>query len=289
MAKKTKDGLIVQAGRRFGDMLSSIGSDFERYKTRKYRESQGSKAINPNRRGLSEKEYNTLIDTAKNSARGLNDSEKKSIQSGSKQTASSKTVSNANKPAASKRKTVSKMEVATSGIKEVKPKASTATEAKIKKLGSTSESSENKPQLSDKQRRQQNRAANLAIRKGISLDEASALKEKRRTARKQYLRNFASQLARGEQAAPITGFGEGDNNPNTNTSLAGASAEVKAQQEQVNQDKKDIFANVNTDIVPNQSLGDYSNFGENLMGQVEVPDLTPLKYMQKQYRKKRGL
>jgi len=45
---------------------------------------------------------------------------------------------------------------------------------------------------------------------------------------------------------------------------------------------------VNTDIVPNQSLGDYSNFGKNLISQVEVPDLTPLKYMQESYRKKRG-
>ena len=159
--------------------------------------------------------------------------------------------------------------------------ASSITDAKIKKLDNTtsikgeniksnesSSSSEPKKQVSNKERRQLNRAANLALRTGKTLDEASALKEKRRNARKDYLRNFASQLARGEQAAPRVGFGEGDDNPSNNTGLAGASAEVKARQEQVNQDKKNIFANVNTDIVPNQSLGNYSDFGQNLMGEV---------------------
>ena len=180
----------------------------------------------------------------------------------------------------------------TSDIKSGKEKLSTskATAATLKDLGLKSTAKkESKKQLSNKERRQQNRAANLALRTGKTLDEASALKEKRRTDRKQYLRNFASQLARGEQAAPVKEFGEGEEGkPTTESSLVGAQKEADAKTEQANQDKKNIFANINTFTAPNQDLGNYSDFGQNLMGEVEVPDLSPIKYMQKEYRKKRG-
>jgi|13_taG_2_1085334.scaffolds.fasta_scaffold21839_2 hypothetical protein len=180
----------------------------------------------------------------------------------------------------------------TSDIKSGKEKLSTskATAATLKDLGLKSTAKkESKKQLSNKERRQQNRAANLALRTGKTLDEASALKEKRRTARKQYLRNFASQLARGEQAAPAKEFGEGEEGkPTTESSLVGAQKEVDAKKEQANEDQKNIFANINTFTAPNQDLGNYSDFGQNLMGEVEVPDLSPITYMQKEYRKKRG-
>ena len=127
--------------------------------------------------------------------------------------------------------------------------------------------------------------ANLALRTGKTLDEASALKEKRRTARKQYLRNFASQLARGEQAAPIRGFGEGDGNPANDATLAGASAEVAAKKAETDSFAENILSdftsigNDNSDLLSNdiQSLGSF-----------ESEDSSPITYMKKEYRKKRG-
>ena len=187
----------------------------------------------------------------------------------------------------------------TSNIKSGKEKLSTskATAATLKDLGLKSTAKkESKKQLSNKERRQQNRAANLALRTGKTLDEASALKEKRRTARKQYLRNFASQLARGEQAAPIKGFGEGEEGkPTTASSLVGTQKEIDAKREQVDQDTKSIQKSIDTFSTPNSDFGlgvtpmggVGENFGIDL--NFNTPDLTASKYMQQEYRKKRGL
>ena len=187
----------------------------------------------------------------------------------------------------------------TSDIKSGKEKLSTskATAATLKDLGLKSTAKkESKKQLSNKERRQQNRAANLALRTGKTLDEASALKEKRRTARKQYLRNFASQLARGEQAAPIKGFGEGEEGkPTTASSLVGTQKEIDAKREQVDQDTKSIQRSIDTFSTPNSDFGlgvtpmggVGENFGIDL--NFNTPDLTASKYMQQEYRKKRGL
>jgi len=187
----------------------------------------------------------------------------------------------------------------TSNIKSGKEKLSTskATAATLKDLGLKSTAKkESKKQLSNKERRQQNRAANLALRTGKTLDEASALKEKRRTARKQYLRNFASQLARGEQAAPIKGFGEGEEGkPTTASSLVGTQKEIDAKREQVDQDTKSIQRSIDTFSTPNSDFGlgvtpmggVGENFGIDL--NFNTPDLTASKYMQQEYRKKRGL
>lgn len=194
--------------------------------------------------------------------------------------------------------------------------ASSITNAKIKKLDTSvkgenikaklerelSESDQQKlaklqkmkKRADKKQNRKDKSTERLAFRMGekATFQDAAALKQKRSEARKQYLRNFASQLARGEQAAPRVGFGEGEDNPNNDTSLTGNSGtqkEVKAKKEQINQDKKDIFANVNTDIVPNQNLGndftiDYDRGNSGL----RQADELPVTYMQKEYRKKRG-
>lgn len=190
----------------------------------------------------------------------------------------------------------------TSDIKSDKKTLSTskATAATLKDLGLKSTAKkESKKQLSNKERRQQNRAANLALRTGKTLDEASALKEKRRNDRKQYLRNFASQLARGEQAAPIKGFGEGeDGKPGTGSSLvdnSGAKEEVATKTEQANQDTKSIQKSIDTFGTPNSSIGlgvtpmggVGQNFGIDL--NFNTPDLTASKYMQQEYlRKKLG-
>lgn len=185
-------------------------------------------------------------------------------------------------------------------------KKSVATVARLKKIASNKK---------DKEARLNRRADKIAARKGIegsgvfnedgNPDNESLMKARkegrkiiddRKAARKQYLRNFASQLARGEQAAPRVGFGEGDDNPNNNTSLAGVSKEKKAKAEQVNADQKSIYSSINTFNQPNSGIGLGTtpmggvgeNFGADLMGQLEVPDLTPTKYIQQEYRKKRG-
>ena len=115
--------------------------------------------------------------------------------------------------------------------------ASSVTDAKIKKLDtsikgenikakkerSLSESDKQKlaklqkmkDRADKKQSRKDESIERLAFRMGdkATFQDAAALKQKRGEARKQYLRNFASQLARGEQAAPTKEFGEGDGNP----------------------------------------------------------------------------
>lgn len=186
----------------------------------------------------------------------------------------------------------------TSDIKSGKEKLSTskATAATLKDLGLKSTAKkESKKQLSNKERRQQNRAANLALRSGRTLEDAKALKEKRRTARKQYLRNFASQLARGEQAAPIRGFGEGeDGKPTTASSLVGTQKEIDAKKEQESQDTKSIQKSIDTFRAPNSDIGlgvtSMGGVGENLGIDLNfnTPDLTASKYMQQEYLKKRG-
>ncbi len=187
--------------------------------------------------------------------------------------------------------------------------ASSITDAKIKKLDtsikgenikakkerSLSESDKQKlaklekmqDRADKKQSRKDKSIERLAFRMGdkATFQDAAALKQKRSDARKQYLRNFASQLARGEQAAPIRGFGETDDAPTNDSTLSGASAEVAAKKAQQESDTKDIFSsfssigNDNSDLLSNdiQSLGSF-----------ESEDSSPITYMKQEYRKKRG-
>ena len=196
--------------------------------------------------------------------------------------------------------------------------ASSITDAKIKKLDtsikgenikakkerSLSESDKQKlaklekmkDRADKKQSRKDKSIERLAFRMGdkATFQDAAALKQKRSEARKQYLRNFASQLARGEQAAPAVGFGEGEEGkPTTGNSLvdaSGAQKEVEVKNEQINQDKKDIFANVNTDIAPNQNLGNNFtiDYDRGNSGLSENTDSNPYSFMRKEYNKKRG-
>jgi len=187
--------------------------------------------------------------------------------------------------------------------------ASSITDAKIKKLDtsvkgenikakkerSLSESDKQKlaklqkmkDRADKKQSRKDKSIERLAFRMGdkATFQDAAALKQKRSEARKQYLRNFASQLARGEQAAPIRGFGETDDAPTNNSTLSGASAEVAAKKAQQEADTRNIFSsfssigNDNSDLLSNdiQSLGSF-----------ESEDSSPITYMKQEYRKKRG-
>lgn len=149
---------------------------------------------------------------------------------------------------------------------------------------------EPKKQISNKERRQLNRAANLALRSGRTLEEAKALKEKRRAARKDYLRNFASYLARGEQATPRTSFGQGEGNPNASTSLVdnspkGTEQEVKNNNEVAESEARNIENIIKIDPDPNKFLNDAFGISSSYN---ETEDSSPVTYMQKQYRKKRG-
>jgi hypothetical protein len=187
--------------------------------------------------------------------------------------------------------------------------ASSVTDAKIKKLDtsikgenikakkerSLSESDKQKlaklqkmkDRADKKQSRKDESIERLAFRMGdkATFQDAAALKQKRGEARKQYLRNFASQLARGEQAAPTKGFGEGDGNPANDATLAGTSAEIAAKNAETNSFATNILSNFssignnNSDLLSNniQSLGNF-----------ESEDSSPTKYIQKEYRKKRG-
>lgn len=187
--------------------------------------------------------------------------------------------------------------------------ASSITDAKIKKLDtsikgenikekkerSLSESDQQKlaklqkmkDRADKKQSRKDESIERLAFRMGdkATFQDAAALKQKRSEARKQYLRNFASQLARGEQAAPIRGFGETDEAPTGSSTLSGASAEVAANKAQQESDAKNIFSsftsigNDNSDLLSNDM---------KILNQMPQEDSSPINYMQKQYRKKRG-
>ena len=284
MAKKTKDGLIMQGFRSLANRFSPEAEKYARYKIQKQKGTYDDKTPS-----YPEPVY-----------RGPTEQEKKNMKKGFDTPKDSKpTKPRKTQKVSSSIKSVKSPKKQTLG-ENSKLKKSKATAAKLKDLGLKSTAKkESKKQLSNKERRQQNRAANLALRTGKTLDEASALKEKRRNDRKQYLRNFASQLARGEQAAPIKGFGEGeDGKPGTGSSLvdnSGAKEEVAAKTEQANQDTKSIQKSIDTFGTPNSSIGlgvtpmggVGQNFGIDL--NFNTPDLTASKYMQQEYlRKKLG-
>lgn len=167
-------------------------------------------------------------------------------------------------------------------------KKSIANVAKIKKIASKKK---------DKEARLNRKADRIAARKGLegsgvfnedgNPDNESLMKARkqgrkiiddRKAARKQYLRNFASQLARGEQATPSRSFGEGG--PSTGLDLS-----KKAEQDQQSSDAADIKSAVGPRKAPNEGLGldsfsSLSNIGNNL-------DSNPSSYLNKEYLSKR--
>ena len=210
--------------------------------------------------------------------------------------------------------------------------ASSITDAKIKKLD-TSIKGENikakkerslseadqqklnklqkmKDRADKKQARKDRSTERLAFRMGekATFQDAAALKQKRKQARRDYLRNFASQLARAEQATPSFGFGEGEGNPNAKTSLVdnspkGTDQEVNNNTEVAKSEATAIkntlkpsgdnkfldnnFTNFNS--AAENILTDVMNTNINLTSGVnKIEDSTPIKYMQKEYRRKRG-
>jgi hypothetical protein len=192
--------------------------------------------------------------------------------------------------------------------------ASSVTDAKIKKLDtsikgenikakkerSLSESDKQKlaklqkmkDRADKKQSRKDESIERLAFRMGdkATFQDAAALKQKRGEARKQYLRNFASQLARGEQAAPTKEFGEGDGNPADDATLAGASKEVAAKKEAVNADTRNYLSML-TPPTGNSFINDSSysiDYDKGDSGLNKNADSDPSSFMKQEYRKKRG-
>jgi hypothetical protein len=192
--------------------------------------------------------------------------------------------------------------------------ASSVTDAKIKKLDtsikgenikakkerSLSESDKQKlaklqkmkDRADKKQSRKDESIERLAFRMGdkATFQDAAALKQKRGEARKQYLRNFASQLARGEQAAPTKEFGEGDGNPANDATLAGTSKEVAAKKEAVNADSRNYLSML-TPPTGNSFIDDSSysiDYDKGVSGLNKNADSDPSSFMKQEYRKKRG-
>lgn len=167
--------------------------------------------------------------------------------------------------------------------KEVSPKRA----KQLERLGRIQDRAERRQQRKD------NRTERLAARKNTTFGEARELQNKRRDNRKQYLRNFASQLSRAEQADPKRGFGEGG--PAIGVDLA-----KKAEQEQQSSDAAAIKSSVEVPTEKNKDLGKsfgtmtgtnggaFSDFLNYNPGKIETPDLSPSAFMKKEYIKKRG-
>lgn len=152
--------------------------------------------------------------------------------------------------------------------KEVSPKRA----KQLERLGKIQDRAEKRQQRKD------NRTERLAARKGMTFEKARELQNKRRDNRKQYLRNFASQLARGEQAAPSRSFGEGG--PSIGVDLA-----KKTEQDQQSSDAAAIKSSVEIPTEKNKGLGldsftSLSNIGNN-------QDSNPSSYLNKEYLSKR--
>lgn len=309
MAKKTKDGLILQAGKKFGDMLSSIGSDFERYKTRKARENSGNLTMqqmellsDPMKGFKSEYRGPTAEETA-NMNKGFNKPEKpKTTEKSTVTPARIKKINKEKQSVTNMQNKINatdqaKFETARKklrgGSSSMDETAKAVAEANVNLTGKSKDiDPETNVSNTKKERRQLLRARKRAGRKSsdgtYTSEQLKAERDKivkRGAARKQYLRNFASQLARGEQAAPIRGFGEGDGNPANDATLAGASKEVATKNAETNSFAKNILSdfasigNNNSDLLSNniQSLGSF-----------ESEDSSPSTFMKLEYRKKRG-
>ena len=283
MAKKTiPDGSIVKGFRSLVNRFSPEAEKYARYKIQKERGTYDDKQPSfpePVYRGP------TAEETA-NMNKGFNKPEKSTT---AKKSTPREKVATASSVTEAKIKKLDAAPIKGENIK-AKKELSESDKQKLAKLEKM------KDRADEKQSRKDKSIERLAFRMGdkATFQDAAALKQKRSEARKQYLRNFASQLARGEQAAPAVGFGEGeDGKPTTGNSLvdaSGAQKEVEVKNEQINQDKKDIFANVNTDIAPNQNLGNNFtiDYDRGNSGLSENTDSNPYSFMRKEYNKKRG-
>lgn len=181
------------------------------------------------------------------------------------------------------KKTESKKLVESNAVKEARKKMQDAVSKPLS--GIIGGDPEANVSNTKKERRQLLRARRRAARKSTdgtyTADQLREERDKitsRSAARKQYLRNFASQLARGEQAAPTRSFGEGG--PSIGVDLA-----KKAEQDQQSSDAAAIKSSVEIPTEKNKGLGldsftSLSNIGNN-------QDSNPSSYLNKEYLSKR--
>lgn len=133
-----------------------------------------------------------------------------------------------------------------------------------------------KKEMSKQDRRRSLRAADLAVRKGISLDEAKELQGQRRAGRKQFLKNFAANLAgvemnKGEFNTKDYENYKKSNDENSETNIV--SDQQKSNNIETESNAKDIRSRLFIDSNPNSSIGKYSNFGTEYTD-IFVPDLS---------------
>ena len=132
-----------------------------------------------------------------------------------------------------------------------------------------------KKQMSKQDRRRSLRAADLAVRKGISLDEAKELQGQRRANRKQFLKNFAANLAGVEMSKGEFNTKDYENYKKNNAENAESnivSDQQKSNKIATESNAKDFKSRLFMDSDPNSSIGKYSNFGAEYTN-VIVPDL----------------
>lgn len=109
-----------------------------------------------------------------------------------------------------------------------------------------------KKQISKKDRRRNLRAAGLATRKGISLEDAKKLQEKRRDNRKQFLRNFAANLAGVEQNTVRGQI----NTQDMSDAYKGKPDVTKAQESETAENEKSYKNRLFFNPEPNKGLGE---------------------------------
>lgn len=149
--------------------------------------------------------------------------------------------------------------------------------------------------------RENRRVKRLMARKGLNEDEAKNLRAERISKRKQFLKDFASYAARGEQAGRAPGEYKGDKGlkaimEGINSLKENNSLNNQQSQEQQD-DEKDIKETVAMSAVDNDNsnMDRLLDVGSGFMDQdgvfakgVATEDSTPQSAMMKLYNKKRG-
>lgn len=189
MAKKTKDGLIVKGFKNLANRFSPEAEKYARYKIQKqkgtYKDPSAGKLP-------TEAKYRAATAEEKKSFAASLDPAKKET---TKKRLPQKTAAQKKRAAAQLSSSI-KAKGKEGKYKDAKvlgEKASIKAEKLALKKQKGSEAP--KKQISKQDRRRSLRAADLAVRKGISLDEAKELQGQRRANRKQFLKNFAANLA----------------------------------------------------------------------------------------------
>lgn len=186
MAKKTKDGAIVKGFKSLVNRFSPEAEKYARYKIQKQRGTYKDPAPELPTKAV---------------YRGPTAEEKKSIaasfnpkKTNSQKTLPQKTASQKKRAAAQLSSSI-KAKGKEGKYKDTKVLGKKDIKAEKIALKKQKGSEAPKKEMSKQDRRRSLRAADLAVRKGISLDEAKELQGQRRAGRKQFLKNFAANLA----------------------------------------------------------------------------------------------